>query len=114
MHYFELVNGDLRITADQDDRADLAYAYGEGGYPRAEATVIDRIVGNGLDSVAPEHIGALTDAPIFADGFSFNDAGEPLLEADAKVWWFPNYMVRDPWAQLRDTGRVDFTLSRAA
>lgn len=109
MRYEELPNGALRFIANNDDRADLAYAYKEGGYPRAESTVIDLVVGNGLDFVLPEHIGALTDSPIFAEGFFFDDDNNPHLEDDAKVWWFPDYAIRDPWAELRNKGRVDFT-----
>ena len=109
--YRELPGGALRITADNAGRADLADATRAGGYHRAESEVAESIVGNGLEFVAPEHIGALTDAPIIAEGFGFTDEGEPELSEGAKVWWFPDYQVRDPWALLRDTGRVDFTLA---
>src|SRR5690606_28563066 len=107
MHYTILPSGGLRFVASNEDRSDLARAYDEGGYGKAEALVIDQVIGNGLSFVAPEHIGALTNAPIFAEGFSFDDNGKPHLVSDAKVWWFPNYQVEDPWARLRDTGRTD-------
>lgn len=111
INYRELPNGWLRITADNDGRRTLSERYRVGGYPQAEAEVAADIVGNGLDFVAPQHIGALTDSPIIAEGFHVDDDGEPQLAADAKVWWFPDYMVRDPWDILRRTGRVDLVLA---
>lgn len=111
MQYKEMPNGDLRFAASVSDREDLAQAYADGGYPKAEALVVDSVIGNGLEFVAPENIGALTNAPIFSDGFWHRDNGQPMLHKDAKVWWFPDYQVIDPWARLRDLGYVDFTLA---
>lgn len=70
------------------------------------------LLGNGYDSVAPEWIGALTDAPIVSDGLILHDDGSHTLAPDARIWWFPNYMVSDPAAELAERGRVVFTLAR--
>lgn len=106
----------LIITADNESRADLADAYRDqsnyGGCIKAES-----LVGDGLhekwEFIQPEDVGALTDAPILcdADGLDYPDDGGRIVRNDAKVAWFPNYMVTDPWEVLRNTGRVTFTLA---
>ena len=62
-----LPSGALLITANNSARAKLADAFALGGYPRADLTVLDHICGNGLSAVAPEALGALTEAPIIAE-----------------------------------------------
>lgn len=103
---YEITKTALIFLADNEGRADLAYAFREGGYPRAESCVLDHIIGNGLESLAPEEIGALTDAPIFGDDIGRDDAHN-ITQAD-NVFWFPDYCVRDPWEELRNKGRVSF------
>jgi hypothetical protein len=61
--------------------------------------------------VEPEWIGALTDAPILSDGLNYPDDGGPAVVPGSSVWWFPDYMVRDPWEELAREGRVVFTLA---
>ena len=62
-----LPSGALLITANNSARAEIADAFALGGYPRADLTVLDHICGNGLSAVAPEALGALTEAPIIAE-----------------------------------------------
>lgn len=98
-------NNQLIITADADGQEELEDAYTKGGHPKAEQEVIEAITGNGLSYIAPEQIGALTDAPIFGD-IGIGDDGEVDYVGD--VFWFPNYMITDPWKELAETGRVVF------
>jgi hypothetical protein len=98
------------LSADNESRSELADAFRSGGYPRAE-----QYVGEALherwEFVRPEEVGALTDAPILAecDGIVRNDNGD--LTEVGKVCWYPNYQVFDPWAILRNTGRVELQLA---
>lgn len=109
-------SGDLLILADADDRELLAELYADErqGYPGADQAVREALRERcGLESVAPEWIGALTDAPILSDLVEFPDRGEPYVPEGAKVWWFPDYMIRDPWEELCRFGRVTFKLAPA-
>ena len=88
-------DGDLRITADNLSRRDLRNCYESDGYFSAEEMVKRDLGRQGYTFTLPEEVGALTDAPIFSD---FAGA----------VWWYPGYMVLDPWGELKNQGRVTF------
>lgn len=106
-------NGNLEILCDEEgdqemlrellantnhkDHGFLADLLEETGWP-----------GNGqLYQVRPEWIGALTDAPILADQLDYTNDGATVPE-DAKVWWYPNYMLESFAESLINTGRVLF------
>jgi len=79
-------------------------------------TVAD-MLGDSYTFVAPENIGALTDAPILTDAPNYEDVFSapnfgPTVYPDSKVWYFPNYMIEDPWFTLVKTGKVVFTLAK--
>lgn len=102
--------GALLITADNESRADLAEAFRRGGYPRAESEALEGLHER-YSWVQPETIGALTEAPILVanDDLIYPDDAHPHPSADAAVYWFPDYCIRDPWRELADKGRVVFT-----
>jgi hypothetical protein len=100
-----LPNGCLKITADNEGRADLKNEYQQGGYPKAEDYVIDSLHDN-FYFVLPEQIGALTSAPIFTDELDIDDDGKVAYVGD--VFWYPNYMLIDPWEELKNKGYVIF------
>lgn len=106
-----LSNGNLLFTADNFGRAALSDAYHMGGYPRAESDVFSEIE-PAWRAVAPEAIGALTDAPIVcAEAFQPmpDDSGESYdVDPEAVFYWFPDYAIRDPWEELKNSGRVIF------
>jgi hypothetical protein len=98
--------GNLVITADNEGRRDLAEAYAAGGYDRAEMEVAESIVPNSeLMFIPPEQVGALTGSPILGEAAWTDDGGMDVYGA---VFWFPDYMVRDPWEELKNKGRVVF------
>ena len=106
-----LKNGFLKITADNEDRSELAYAYrGEtgapGGYPAADDYVREALYQAGWEFVRPETVAALTDAPIITNDMQVDDNGDVVHVGD--VWWFPGYMITDPWQELKNHGRVIF------
>ena len=101
-------NGYLKITADNEGRADLKEAYTSkygGGYQKAEGEVIDALHDR-FHFILPEWIGALTSAPIFSDDLTIEDDGTISHVGD--VWWFESYQITDPWEVLKNTGRVIF------
>jgi hypothetical protein len=56
--------------------------------------------------VAPEHIAALTDAPILTNEMLIEDDGEVLVTG--KVWWYPDYAVQHFGEELHKQGSVNF------
>jgi len=68
-------------------------------------------IGNGWWQVSPESIGALTDAPIIGYDIGFTDEGEVELYDESKIYWYPNYMIKDPWKVLLKEGEVFFDLA---
>ncbi len=116
-----VAGGALILTADNEGRAELADAFREGlrsdgpcGYVRAESVVMEALHEQ-WEFIAPEEIGALTDAPILADcdglEWSGDDQGR-IVRPDAVVAWFPDYMIRDPWRELANRGRVAFEVAQ--
>jgi len=104
----------LIITADNESRRDLADAYRDtsrhGGYSKAEGVVSEGLHEE-YDFCDPADVpGALTDAPILieSDAVLRPDNGEVILLDAAPVFWFANYMIRDPWRELANRGRVEF------
>ncbi|MCC5611031.1 hypothetical protein LC612_30845 [Nostoc sp. CHAB 5834] len=60
-----------------------------------------------LHRVAPEAIGALTEAPILTDECLIDDKGDVTVQG--KVWWYPDYMVRHFGQVLLEKKEVVFT-----
>jgi hypothetical protein len=101
-------NGNLKITADQEARDELSETYQDGGYTKAMAEVIDAANRIGYSDVRPEWIGALTDAPIIGEDVDY-ETDPPKVEG--RVWWFPDYQIRNEIQELIDDGEVTFTLA---
>lgn len=109
-----LPNGNLLITAGNYDRSELARLEHTYGYVAAEHHVAE-MLHELYEFVDPYKLAALTDAPILVDcdGLDYSEDVEPgeypAVLPDAKLFWFPDYAVIDPWETLRRTGRVIFT-----
>jgi len=107
------IRGEIRehtlvLLADNEGREALREGYERGGYLGAEQVVHEGLHEQ-FDFVAPEYVpGAMTDAPILtrSEDVTWPDNGEFVLYPSARVFWFPNYMVEDPWETLKNTGRV--------
>lgn len=109
--------GNLVLTANNAVRQSLAYILREEGSIAAEAEMfregVDptaskrsrRSVMN-LSQVGASDVGALTDAPILAEVVVDGETNE-IADIGA-VFWFPDYAIRDPMAELARTGRVVF------
>ena len=90
-----LKNGYLKITANNIDRIDLRNCYESGGYFEVEELIGSEIWRGNFHFVKPEDVGALTSSPI-------------IQAKNGDVWWFPGYMIDDPWQELKNKGRVIF------
>lgn len=102
-----LKNGTLKITADNQGRADLKEAWNELEYYPTEDFITEELRLQSFEFVRPEWVGALTDSPIITDELGIADDGTADYMGD--VWWYPNYMITDPWEELKNKGRVIFT-----
>jgi hypothetical protein len=64
---------------------------------------------NGLEWIAPEEIGALTNAPILSDDVERDDYGNLL--SVTTLYWFPNYQILSEVRELYERGYVEFELA---
>ena len=104
-----LKNGFVKITANNEDRAELKYAYEQGGYPQADDYVRECLTNLYWEFVQPEWVSALTNAPIITNDIVFGENGDCYFPTNiGDVWWFPSYMLKDPWEALKNKGRVIF------
>jgi len=99
------------LLIELNDKKELKSMLKKGVVYPADILENGRYLGNGWDEVHPEKIGALTDSPIIGHNISWDDNGEIELSEDSKIYWFPDYMVCDPWKKLLKERKVFFTLA---
>lgn len=104
-----LASGALRVTADEETRAEIAAGL-ERSYWGAMADAFEHYSCNG--SFTPFDAGdanpsvGLTSAPCVAESLSVLDDG--TREIDGRLWWFPDYAIRDPLDELVEIGETTF------
>jgi hypothetical protein len=98
-----LKNGCLKITADNAGRHELAQC---NYFDKIEVHIAEELHRDNFEFIRPEWVGALTDSPILTNDLSIGDTG--VAEFVGDVWWFPNYMITDPWQELKNKGKVIF------
>lgn len=94
-------SGDLKFTiADTSGKEFLSEIVdSDKNWALKWADFTEDFVGNGVfDTVAPEEVGALTDAPILTDEKRVEDNGD--VSFVGKLWWYPSYETTDPLEQL--------------
>lgn len=106
-------DGNLKITADTEDREGISWHYAEGGdgFNGADSDIVGELRDAGFERVEPEWIAALTDAPIFSDEVEWPEDGDDMPMVRGRVWWYPSYQVLDPWEELGKDGEVIFKLA---
>jgi hypothetical protein len=109
---FEILSGgDLKITLNKDGKKEFKLLYKESKESMNDydmlREIVDDFFGNGWTWLAPEQVGALTDAPILSNDAFYNDDG--IMEVKGDVWWYPNYAVIDLAKELIDSGELIFT-----
>lgn len=101
-------NGNLHITLLPEAREDVQeIASQQLTSDNKLAEVIEWHIGNGWSFVDPADIGALTEAPILSEDIDYDDHGN--VQHVGAVYWYSEYEVKDPVAQLIENGFVDFT-----
>lgn len=125
----KLPDGNLKISLTEHPIWDLREDCGWDAETKTSKKILDIWevlefqMCNGWDMIAPERIGALTDAPIITDNlceYSEDDPeygeedtfGHPKIKSLDEVWWYPNYMISDPVGELLERGYVIFTSSK--
>ena len=115
MQHSILPNGNLLLTLEADDVepvTDILDRLGDQDHLLlAELFEYAGWPGNGvLYPVLPVHVvGALTDAPIISDQVDYEDDG--TVNVSGKVWWFPQYELRNFCRDLLEDRKVIFTAS---
>jgi len=106
-------SGNLVITVTDEGREEIKDAYDSGKKSPDDVLydIFEGAIGNGFTWIAPETIGALTDAPIIGLDVSIDDDGYPQLDRDSKVWWYPEYQISDPMEDLAELGTISFTFT---
>lgn len=105
-------NGNLVLTADGPTRKHLREMRDDSNTgPKDMEYALAELAG--LVWIAPEWVGALTDAPIYADPDNVehpDDADHPSV-GKGPVWWFPGYCLENMTDTLIRRGRVVLTSS---
>ncbi len=95
-------DGNLSVVLHRRGRANFATILEERdryGIHAALCALLEDHLCNGWEMVPPEDIGALTAAPILSDEIARDDEGH-ITEA-GRVYWYPEYQVRDEIEELR-------------
>jgi hypothetical protein len=95
-------DGNLHIHLNRNGRrhfAEIREEQAAVGTSAALCALLEDHLANGWEMVPPEDLGALTAAPILSDEITRDDQGR-LTEA-GRVYWYPDYAVRDEIEELR-------------
>lgn len=104
--YVDLVkagDGNLHIHLTRNGRrhfAEIQEQRDAYGIHAALCALLEDHLCNGWEMVPPEDIGALTAAPILSDEISRDDEGR--ITELGRVFWYPDYQVRDEIEELRE------------
>jgi len=96
-------DGNLEILPNENGRSNfdtIQEVRDAQGVNEALYALLEDHLDNGWEMVPPEDIGALTAAPILSDEIVRDDNGR-IVEA-GRVYWYPDYAVRDEIEELRD------------
>ena len=103
-----LANGNLEISVDIPEQQSLKFEQENNPSFPSDDFMYDLLepltCNSELEWIQPEEISALTSAPILG---TRNDIGTSQDNVD-KVWWFPNYAVRNVQQDLADYGVAIF------
>lgn len=103
----ELDNGNLSLTLTKDGEEELL---DKGENINEDEKLLQELLedafGNGWTYIYPEQIDALTNAPIIGYDVDIDDKGV-LVNVD-KVWWYPDYQIKNPIEVMLRDGSVEF------
>lgn len=111
LNFKVLPNGNLSVSLTSEGRRELREMRGaDKTENEIWSELIEQHSCNGsYCMLPPEATGSLTDAPMIGDNIEWDDEHTYVVNDDAKVWWFPNYMIQDPLSIMLKEKRVIFT-----
>jgi hypothetical protein len=106
-----LPSGSLKVTADNATRSEIAESLRAGQcYWAVMADIFESYSCNGsytpFDASDANPFVGLTSAPCIAEAMATEDNGNN--EILGELWWYPNYMIRDPLDELKNRGATVF------
>lgn len=106
-----LESGALLVTADNHAREFIAEELRNGrDYWGIWADLFEPYSTNGsyepFDAGRANPFVGLTSAPCIAESMAVRDDG--TREIEGRLWWFPDYCIRDPLDELKARGRTVF------
>lgn len=101
----EKINGNLKITRTGDFRP-IEQIRDAEGINAALLALLEHHLANGWEMVPPKDLGALTSAPILSDEIERDEDGQ--ITAAGRVYWYPDYAVRDEIQELREKISIVF------
>lgn len=108
-----LPSGDLQLAAGNRTRSDIKEMQAHHDSLSILADLLEPYWTNGsfepFDSGEANPFVGLTTAPCIAEALDTHDEGQ--REIVGRFWYFPNYMIRDPMDDLKEHGRVIFSLA---
>lgn len=110
-----LPNGDLKLTADNETRRDIADALAQpsGNWWGVYCDEMESYSCNGsftpFDAGDANPFVGLTSAPCIAESMCSDDSGENEIEG--RFWYNADYMTRDELRELARFGRYVYTLA---
>lgn len=107
-----MADGRLKIKLPTEERENLREMIEDAKANRKGdilGDVIETMLANGFQWIAPEQVGALTDAPMISDEAECDDHGD--LVKIGRVFYFADYQVHDPVEVLYEKGEVIFDVA---
>ena len=110
-----LPNGDLKVTADNETRQDIAdMARGGASFWQIMGEIFEPYSCNGsftpFDAGDGDPFVGLTSAPCIAETLNTDDDGSRSIEG--RFWFNANYATVDETDELKRFGRFVYTLAR--
>jgi hypothetical protein len=110
----ETIEGNLKVKLiDTPDNREKLYEMVDKDFADGVwADLLEPFSVNGSYSlIEPKTIGSLTEAPIISNEPPYPNEGsnEPYVSPEAKIWHYPDYMIKNEFTELLDNGFVIFT-----
>lgn len=99
----------LRLTITEDGRAEIAENPDKCGEDLLWHLMEDIICNSSFGNPSPDKVVALTDSPLLSWEYEIDDDGNYIETPSSRLWWFPEYMIRDYKDDLIAYGVAVFT-----
>jgi hypothetical protein len=109
VNFDKTMEGNLRIALTDEGRValpEIESIRDRDGINAAFLSLIAPRLEHGWEAIRPEEIGALTDSLILGDDVERDDHGR--LARVGRVYWNPDYAVRDEIEEIEQRGYVEY------